>query len=60
MDKEEKEKMLNFICGEDEIESSSLDEILWDIYTMRAEIEDRLKRIEKVIWELKRNEKESE
>jgi len=60
MDKEEKEKMLNFICGEGEIESSSLDEILWDIYTMRAEIEDRLKSIEKVIWELKRNEKESE
>ena len=62
MDKEEKEEMLNFICGEPELDlaSSPYDGILWDIYTLRAEIDERISKIEKAIWILKRNEKESE
>ena len=61
MDKEEKEEMLNFICGEPEIDlaSSPYDGMLWDIYTLRAEIDERLKKIEKAVWILKRNEEES-
>ena len=61
MNKEEKEKMLDYVCGETELDlaSSPYDGILWDIYTLRAEIDERISKIEKTIWILKRNEEES-
>jgi len=61
MNKEEKEKMLDYVCGETELDlaSSPYDGILWDIYTLRAEIDERISKIEKSIWILKRNEEES-
>ena len=61
MNKEEKEKMLDYVCGETEIDlaSSPYDGILWDIYTLRAEIDERISKIEKSIWILKRNEEEN-
>jgi len=55
-----KEEMLNYICGETEIDlaSSPYDGLLWDIYTLRAEIDERLSKIEKTIWILKRQDEE--
>lgn len=56
-----KEEMLNYICGETEIDlaSSPYDGLLWDIYTLRAEIDERLSKIERTIWMLKKNEEKS-
>ena len=53
-----KEEMLDYICGETEIDlaSSPYDGLLWDIYTLRAEIDERLSKIERTIWMLKKNE----
>ena len=55
-----KEEMLNYICGETEIDlaSSPYDGLLWDIYTLRAESDERLSKIEKTIWILKRQDEE--
>jgi len=51
-----KEEMLDYICGETELDlaSSPYDGLLWDIYTLRAEIDERISKIEKTIWILKR------
>jgi len=53
-----KEEMLNYICGETELDlaSSPYDGLLWDIYTLRAEIDERINKIENTIWKLKRKE----
>tara|TARA_R100000664_G_scaffold32475_1_gene47489 strand:+ start:12360 stop:12551 length:192 start_codon:yes stop_codon:yes gene_type:complete len=53
-----KEEMLNYICGETPIDlaSSPYDGLLWDIYTLRAEIDERINKIENTIWILKRKE----
>ena len=50
-----KEQMLDYICGETEIDlaNSPYDGLLWDIYTLRAEIDERIKKIEKTIWILR-------
>ena len=52
--------MLDYICGETEIDlaSSPYDGMLWEIYTLRAEIDDRLRQLEKTIWILKRQDEE--
>ena len=56
-----KEEMLNYICGETELNlaDSPYDGLLWDIYTLRAEIDERISKIEKTIWILKKNEEKS-
>ena len=54
--------MLNYICGETPIDlaSSPYDGLLWDLYTLRAEIDERISKIEKTIWILKKNEEKSD
>ena len=56
-----KEEMLDYICGETPLDlaSSTYDGLLWDIYTLRAEIDERISKIEKTIWILKKNEEKS-
>ena len=60
MNEKSKKQMLDYICGETEIDlaSSPYDGILWDIYTLRAEIDERLSKLEKTIWILKRQDEE--
>ena len=60
MNEKSKKQMLHYICGETEIDlaSSPYDGILWDIYTLRAEIDERLSKLEKTIWILKRQDEE--
>ena len=53
-----KKEMLDYICGD--IGSSRYDELLWEVYTLKAEINDRVKNLEQIIWELKENEEESD
>tara|TARA_R110000751_G_scaffold69114_1_gene140567 strand:- start:135 stop:359 length:225 start_codon:yes stop_codon:yes gene_type:complete len=49
-----KEKMLDYICGETKIDlANPYDGLLWDIYTLRAEIDERISKIEKTIWILR-------
>ena len=59
LDPPTKEEMLNYICGETELDlaSSPYDGLLWDIFTLRAEIDERLKKIENQLWILKTKEK---
>jgi hypothetical protein len=56
-----KEEMLDYICGETKLDlaNSPYDGLLWDIYTLRAEIDERISKIEKTIWILKKNEEKS-
>tara|TARA_R100001594_G_C4049745_1_gene264838 strand:+ start:1136 stop:1327 length:192 start_codon:yes stop_codon:yes gene_type:complete len=60
MNEKSKREMLDYICGETEIDlaSSPYDGMLWEIYTLRAEIDDRLRQLEKTIWILKRQDEE--
>tara|TARA_R100001163_G_scaffold64249_1_gene58063 strand:+ start:536 stop:706 length:171 start_codon:yes stop_codon:yes gene_type:complete len=53
-----KKEMLDYICGDSG--SSRYDELLWEVYTLKAEINDRVKNLEQIIWELKENEEESD
>lgn len=51
-----KEQMLDYICGEKteiDLANSPYDGLLWDIYTLRAEIDERINKIEKTIWILR-------